>query len=160
MTGIDAVKKILEKVPDISLGYSEINFLRSDELEEGQEGYSFDSSGKSLITGKDGDWEEGWVVIASDNVGDPIFVDTAVSFLPVFSAIHGQGTWDPFIIADSLDRFIDVISILARVSENRTYPVDIENNPIDNHERKAVIKEIRKLIPHSEVEYWEAFLDN
>jgi hypothetical protein len=160
MLDFESIKKFLDEVSDLSLGSSEINFLRSNGLEDGQEGYSFDQNGESLITGQNGDWQENWIVIATDYVGDPIFVDTTSPALMVLSAAHGETTWDPLIIADSLDKFKDIISILATISKNRSNPVDLEKDPVNDDERSAVLKAIKNISPHSEIGYWEIFLEN
>ena len=155
---MESIKKFLDEVPDISLGYSEIIFLRSNELEDGQIGYRVDDKGNSLITGQDGDWQENWIVIASDFAGDPIFVDIASPNLTVLCAAHGEMAWDPMIIADSLDKLKEIISILINVSKHRTSPVDLEANPTREDERESVLKSIQNLIPGSDIEYWQIFL--
>lgn len=128
-------------------------------MEYGQEGYSFDENGDSLISGQDGDWQENWIVIASDYVGDPIFVDNTSPALMVLSAAHGETTWDPLIIAGSLDKFKEIISILATISRHRSNPVDLEKDPINEDERSSVLKAIKNITPHSEIGYWEIFLE-
>src|SRR6266513_5104465 len=111
MTTLDKIKIFLSEIKDISLGYNEINFIQSENLDEEQVGYSIDTNSNSLITGKDGDWKEEWIVIASDQMGDPIIIDVSSVELTVLSAEHGEGTWEPFVIADSLDNFKNTLSI-------------------------------------------------
>jgi hypothetical protein len=160
MTITDKIKTFLKSTSDISLGYNEINFFDAEKLEEEQVGYSFDSNGKSLLTGHDGDWQKEWLVIASDNLGDPILVDTSLPQLTVLCAAHGQGTWEPFIIADGLDNLKNIISLFKHISKNRTNPVELEKHPIGKNERRNLLGEIRRQNPNSEIWYWENLLDN
>jgi hypothetical protein len=49
------------------------------------------------------DWSETWLVIGHDeDLGDPLFVDLADEGLPVFTAMHGQGVWEPEQVVPSL----------------------------------------------------------
>lgn len=151
----EKVKTFLKSAKDISLGYSDINFLNYKRISEEQVGYSFDTNGKSLVTGNDGDWQEEWLVIASDELGDPVIVDTSSPNLIVLTAAHGEGKWEPFVIADTLDNFINIINLLKVAAKNRTNPVDLEKNPISNKERQRILTEIKKQNPYTELIYWE-----
>lgn len=159
MAAVDRIKNFLSDVVDISIGYREINFFPQTTLEEEQTGYSVDPDGHSLITGQDGDWQEGWIAIANDDMGDPFVVDTNSVSLRVLSAAHGEGAWEPFVIADSLDKFRNILSILIKLSKNRTNPVDLEKNPISNKERQAGLKEIEMQNPGAELWFWEGYFE-
>jgi hypothetical protein len=63
MTIIQKIKNFLSDIDSISIGYSELIFLKPNNLDEGQIGYSIDPRNNSLITGQTGDWEDGWIVI-------------------------------------------------------------------------------------------------
>lgn len=64
-----------------------IELFNSEEIEEGQLGYSFDEEGQSLVGNEEGDWKEGWIVIGIDSyLGDPIFVDSNDENCPVYTA--------------------------------------------------------------------------
>jgi len=160
MTPLDKIKAFLTTCTDISFGYADIHFCNPDNLEDEQIGYSIDSRGNSLLTGKDGDWQQEWIVIASDELGDPIIVDTSSDQLTVVSAPHGEGEWMPIVIADSLDNFRDIISLLTDVSKGRTNPIHIEQNPVTVKERKAIMTKIRKQNPETKLWFWEAFFDD
>ncbi len=160
MTILDKIRNFLSDITNVSLGYNEINFIQPDNLDQEQIGYSIDSNGNSLINGDDGDWQEQWLVIAADQLGDPIIVDVSSPNLSVLSAAHGEGTWEPFIIADSLDKFANIISILNNVSKDRTYPVDLEINPITDKERQEALRKIEQQNPEAEIWYWENFFEN
>ena len=160
MTPIDKIKAFLSSATDISLGYNEINFLSSESLEEEQIGYSFDSNGKSLVTDREGDWKKEWIVIASDQMGDPFLIDTSSSSLTVLSAVHGEGSWEPFVVAESLEKFKGIIAILLRVSRKRSDPVTLERNPITEKERQTALAEIQAANPRAEISFWEVYLEN
>ncbi len=77
--------------------------VAADELGKLQLGFRVHPSGRDLTGRKKGDWLPTWVVIGTDeDVGDPLFVDVADDDLPVFTAMHGQGSWDPEEVADAL----------------------------------------------------------
>lgn len=150
----DKIKVFLANVQDVSLGYREINFFSSKKLMNEQLGYRFDLKGNSLITGKPGDWQDEWLVIASDDLGDPIIVDTSLPDLPVLTAMYGEGIWESEMIADNLDKLETIISMLNKLSKGRTSPVDLEANPISSQEAKTILTEIEKQNPNSEIGYW------
>ena len=159
MTILDKIKNFLADTHDVSLGYSEINFIQPENLDEEQIGYSVDAHNNSLITGNDGDWQEEWLVIANDELGDPIFVDVSSPNLTVLSSQHGEGTWEPFVIANSLDNFKSIISILNDISNDGTNPVDLEKNPISVKERQNTLTSIEEQNPDVEIWFWEKFFE-
>ena len=57
---------------------------------------------------REGEWKKTWVVIANEDLnGDPIFIDLDDSRLPVYTAPHGAGHWEPVLLASSFSGFID-----------------------------------------------------
>ncbi|MGE6348867.1 hypothetical protein ACQKIY_16465 [Bacillus mycoides] len=87
-----------------------IELFNSEEIEEGQLGYSFDEEGKSLVGNEEGDWKEGWIVIGIDSyLGDPIFVDSNDEKCPVYAAMHGEGDWEPECIAKRIEDVIEKV---------------------------------------------------
>jgi hypothetical protein len=160
VTILDKIKNFLSDVTDVSLAYNEINFIHPDNLDEEQIGYSFDSNGNSLIIGNDGDWQEEWLVIATDQLGDPIIVDISSPKLTVLSTAHGEGSWEPFVIANSLESFKAIISVLHKIAKNRTNQVDLVNHPITDKERKDALKKIEKENSDVELCFWENFFEN
>ena len=155
----DKIKSFLKTTPDISFGYSEINFCNPDNLDNEQIGYSIDESGNSFTTDDDGGWPQQWLVIATDELGDPIIIDTSSAELTVLSAVHGDDLWESFIIANNLDNFKDIISLLSKVSKDRTNPIDLEQNPVTDEEQQDVLTKIEKQNPDAELWYWEAFFE-
>jgi hypothetical protein len=156
----DKIKTFLSENKDVSLGYNEINFFDPENLDEEQIGYRVDMDSNSLITGNKGDWREEWIVIASDYTGDPIIIDVSSPKLTVLSAAHGEGNREPFVIADSMDNFKNIISILHDISKDRTNPDELENNPVKDKEKRNALTKIRQLSPDTENEYWENFFEN
>jgi hypothetical protein len=143
----------------LSLGYNELNFATSETLSEFQLGYSIDPKGKSLIGEKDGDWNKDWIVISRDDLGEPHFTDLKTG--KIFTAMHGQGDWEPDLISISLEKYIETINILFELSKKRDNPDDLENNPITQNE----IEQFEKFIEEAnngEVEFyeWENWVEN
>jgi hypothetical protein len=155
----EKIRTFLKSTKSVSLGYNEINFFSPEELDEEQVGYSVDPDGKSLITGKNGDWQQEWIVIGYDALGDPILADTSMPQCTVLSATHGEGDWKPFIIADSLDNLKAILLLLTNISKNRTDPDELEKTPISKKERQNLLQEIRRQNSNSEIWFWENFLE-
>jgi hypothetical protein len=89
----------------IDYGVGAIVLFNPAELAEGQIGYSITPDGTTLIGDGDGDWHYDWLVIGhEDACGDPIFMSVVPPY-PVFTAIHGEGSWDEKQVAPSLDKF-------------------------------------------------------
>lgn len=147
------------KFDNLSLGYNELNFATSETLSGFQLGYSIDPKGKSLIGEKDGDWDENWIVISRDDLGEPHFTDLKTG--KVFTVMHGQGDWEPDLISISLEKYIETINILFELSKKRDNPDDLENNPITQNE----IEQFEKFIEEAnngKVEFykWENWVEN
>jgi len=158
MSARETIDNFLSQHENITLGYSELNFVSADSLEAAQIGYSVDAKGKSLITGKKGDWQTSWTVIANDEASDPIFVDTATPELRVFTAAHGMGSWDPEPIADSLKSFADVVAQLRLLAIGRSNPVEKLLNPISAQEAHAFLKFVQTANPNTDAAYWETIM--
>ena len=161
MTLPDKIKNFLNSANDVRLGYNGINFFNTDNISEGQVGYSIGNGGKSLITDEEGSWQKEWLVIGWETLGgDPIMVDLSLPQFPVLSAMHGEGSWDPFIIADNLDNFNNILVLIKSISRNRTNPVEVQKNPISYDERDTILASIQNENSVTEISYWETFLEN
>lgn len=158
MSAQESIHNFLSQNEDITLGYSEVNFLEAASLEKSQVGYSFDAKGNSLMTGKKGDWQPSWIVIANDETGDPIFVDTDTPGLRVFTATHGMGSWEPEPIADSLKSFADVVSQLRLLATGRANPVEKLLNPLSAQEAHEFLKFVKTANPNTDAAYWETIM--
>lgn len=159
MTALERIKQFLNEVPSISLGYTEIAFFSPDKLAKEQIGYSIDDNKKSLVTGREGDWKKEWLVIGRDGLGDPIIVDQSEANLSVWTAMHGEGEWDPSLIAGSLEAFKKILLNLEHLSKQRTNPADLAKNPISKKDQKQFIKEIKESNPEADIYYWSGIFE-
>lgn len=133
---------------DVSLGYRTVRLLSAAELPGSQEGYQGDEG-----------WSSDWLVIAEeDELGDPIFADTSSERLPVFTAAHGEGVWEPVQIGDSFDGFVAGLREVSSISAGREHPVGFEENPLSDAEREKILGRIREQNPNSDPEFWESWL--
>ncbi|GAB2454710.1 hypothetical protein GCM10011375_02290 [Hymenobacter qilianensis] len=160
MKDLNKIKIFLLEAKDISLGYSEIKFVDYDDLDAAQIGYKVDSKGNNLTSINEGDWQEEWLVIANDDLGDPIIVDTSSPDLAVLTAAHGEGDWEPQVIAESLDDFKEILNILNNSSLERNSELDTDKNSIDETQKQDFLLKIEQRNPDAAIWYWEAFLNN
>lgn len=158
MNGRTAIHTFLTQQKNITFGYSELNFVPADSLENSQVGYSFDAQGNSLMTGKKGDWQPNWIVIANDESGDPLFVDTATPDLHVLTAAHGMGSWEAEPVADSLNSFAGIVSQLRLLATGRSNPVEKLLNPLLAREAQDFLKFVRTASPNTDPAYWETLM--
>ena len=120
---------------EVTIGYSGIELVSRTELEDHQLGYSVTDDGKSLIGNEIGDWKAGWIVIGHEtNCGDPIFIDSDHPKFPVYTAMHGAGSWEPQLICPTYDAFLQVIDKLSELAIGREYPTKLEEKPMTQKE--------------------------
>jgi hypothetical protein len=100
----EQVRRLLSEAPErLAVGDGVIVLVKPEELGDIQLGYGIDRDGSKLSGDKPGDWRASWIVIGTDeDLGEPFFVDLAEPELPVFTAMHGAGAWDPRPVARSL----------------------------------------------------------
>lgn len=156
------VRTFLNNITDLSIGYNQVHFLTESTIEAGQTGFSIDAAGNSLVTGEDGAWQAGWLVIANDRLGDPVFIDTGSDDETVMIAAGGDETdeeWDPIFIADNLASFRDIINALQALSQDRNDPVAIKAKPLTPQEKQQFIKMVTRQNPGSDTWFWEDFLE-
>ena len=112
-------------------------------LEEMQAGYSKTPNGKSLLTTDGGSWRANWIVIGHETCcGDPIFLDVGDPRLPVFTAMHGEGSWSPQQIAISIEAFAGCFQEFALVAKLRSSPVEVQQHPLGDAEREAFLAHV------------------
>src|SRR5262249_47354625 len=101
-----------------------------------------------------------WVVIGYEtSLGEPLFLDTNSTSLPVFTAMQGEGVWNPVQVATSVEAFGMCFEEFARISERRRNPVDCEANPISDGERAVYLRRIAELNQSSSApEFWDVLL--
>lgn len=143
---------------EISLGCGGIKLLPASDLQEGQVGYSVDPDGKRLSGDAAGHWRSSWLVIGYDTgLGDPIFADTSAPLLPVFTAMQGEGTWNPKPIATSMEAFRKILLEFGRISESRQTPAAAERNQLTLAQREAFLEQVAQINEGQiEPEFWEA----
>jgi hypothetical protein len=151
------ILKFIDAQSDLYMGYNEIVFFKPQNIAKLQIGYSYDNAGKSLTDQTVGSWNDRWIVIATDQLGDPIFIDSSSSRFTVYAAAHGEGAWEPYIISDSLFEFKEVIGLLRKISIDRTNPVEIEENPIND--KADFLGYVTLKNPNTELWYWEQFFE-
>jgi hypothetical protein len=129
---------------DLTFGYGGINFFTPSTLADEQKGY------------EGADWNENWLVIASDVLGgDPIFIDTSSDKLPVYTAMHGNGSWEPVPVADSWTQFLAALEFSRRYTKGREYPVGLENNPLSATEQSTLMDGLQEILGSPMPHFWE-----
>lgn len=145
---------------DVSLGCGGLHLFDVSEMEGGQIGYSVAPDGTSLCGEDHGAWKPGWIVIGCETAcGDPLFLETGDPALPVLTAKHGEGAWEPVPISISLDAFFASLKELARISRGRSNPAELDANPLSEGERSAFLARISSLNNGQvNVEFWDVLL--
>jgi hypothetical protein len=122
-----ALPKDLLPQPDLSFGIGGVEFLSPTSLAEEQHGYVAS------------DWDKSWLVVARESAcGDPIFIDQARDGLPVYTAMHGMGAWEPTSIANSWAQFLAALELIRPYAKGREHPVGLEENPLSLSEMDAL----------------------
>jgi hypothetical protein len=146
-------------IREVSFGYSTVELFDADELEAAQIGYGVGPLGESLVGDAPGDWKRGWLVVAHEGLlGDPIFVDLESDELPVFTAMHGAGVWEPERIASSFRGFVKALGEVERVSRGRSNPAELERNPLPDSERESALRRIAEASGTAPAEFWSSWL--
>lgn len=65
-------------------------------------------------------FKSSWWVICSNAFDDPFFVDfeEEQQGFPVYFAFHGQGCWQPILVAHSLNEFVNILSDIQKLQGN------------------------------------------
>ena len=100
----EEVATLLDGAPaTVQVGESTFELIAAAQLGDAQVGFAVDPGGDSLTGDRPGDWRPEWIVVGTDaDLGDPLFVDLRSTELPVLTAMHGEGDWDPEEVAPSL----------------------------------------------------------
>jgi len=146
---------------EVNFGCGGIKLFSSPEIEGQQLGYSVAANGSSLCTGAEGAWQPSWLVIGCESaLGDPIFIDTDDDALPVFTAMHGEGAWEPNPIATSAEAFANCLKEFARIAAGRANPGEHNANPVGDDDRKRFLNRIAELNrTASAPEFWDVMLE-
>lgn len=133
-------------IDEIKFGAGGIRLFTADEIEKGQVGYRVTPDGKSLCSEVEGAWQPSWIAIGYETAcGDPLFIETAEPSLPVLTAIHGEGTWEPMPIALSFDAFAECVREFARIAQHRNNPVELDALPLPEAVRSAFLRRVDEL---------------
>lgn len=145
----------------VSVGAGGITFLALDELDAGQVGYARTPEGRDLTGTGEGDWRSSWLVFACETgLGDPIFVDLADATFPVFSAMHGAGSWDPTLIAESFQGFIRALGVLRHHTKGRTNMIELEERPFTARELEELVADLECVGPSANRSFWTGWLES
>jgi hypothetical protein len=148
-------------VDEVAYGCGGIKLLGAAQIGQGQVGYSVAPDGKSLCSRDPGAWRPNWTVIGYEIAcGDPLFIDTDESALPVLTAIHGESAWKPQPVAISIEAFVRSLEEFARISEGRTNPVEHDKNPLSDNERETFLRRVEELNgSRFKPDFWAALLE-
>ena len=129
----------------VEYGVGGIQLFRCDELPRGQVGFAVALDGESLVGVGPGYWRPEWVVIGHETAcGDPIFASDETPH-PVFSAMHGEGSWDPKLVAPSLEAFAHCLRAFQRFAVGRSSSIEINANPPTPEQQGQFLTVIRSL---------------
>lgn len=130
-------------IDEVSYGSGGIKLFGPDDIDECQVGYSVAPDGKSLCSHGAGSWQSSWIAIGHETAcGDPLFIESADPALPVLTALHGEGKWEPMPVAISLNAFAQLFSEFARIAKGRSTPVELDHNPLSEAERDAFLRRV------------------
>jgi hypothetical protein len=159
----ESYSTVLEAMPvnEVSYGVGGIKLFSAAELEQGQLGYGVAPDGKSLCSGEDGAWQPTWIAIGYETAcGDPLFIETDEPTLPVLTAIHGEGYWEPMPVAISFDAFVRQINDFARIAKGRSNPVELDDNPLPDTERDSFLERVDEMNERQfDSSFWAVLLD-
>lgn len=129
----------------IEYGIGGVRLLRLGDVPQGQVGYAVGRDGESFVGTGPGDWRPEWMVIGYEMAcGDPIFASQE-SPHPVFTAMHGQGSWEPTLVAQSLDGFEECLTVFQRFATARSNEMELAANPATAEEQSRYLEDIRTL---------------
>ncbi|EJV44738.1 MULTISPECIES: hypothetical protein [Bacillus] len=134
------------KEKELSIGYSGLIIYSNSALEKEQLGYSIDNKG---------DWRQSWFVIGhEEEYGNPIFVDMSRRYLPIYTAEHGEGEWNPRIIASSLKGFIKTLNYLYDLSKDRENPIENKDNALSVCDKAKLLTKIIIQTKRLNIRFW------
>jgi hypothetical protein len=153
--------KILKKynLGEIYFGSSGFTIFKENELEKAQLGYATHPDGTDLTGSNEGDWDKNWVVFGQNaSLGDPYFVDTENSELPVYTAMHGTGTWSPNEISPNLNSFLSSLSYLSsRSKEDGCMISPNEDTITDEAQLSEIGDELNRI--NQDSWFWSNFIE-
>jgi hypothetical protein len=138
----------------IEIGYTGLSLVPLEEIPEAQRGYG------DLPRGSAASWKPSWIVVGHESLcGDPVFIDSEASGIPVYTAAHGEGAWNPFMVAPSSSSFFEIVRKLAALAKGRESPVKMRSNPISDAEQCEFISFVEKYFNRRVPEFWTSMLE-
>jgi hypothetical protein len=129
----------------VGYGVGGLELFRPDHVPRGQLGFAVASDGESLAGIGPGDWRPEWIVIGHETAcGDPIFASDEAPH-PVSSAIRGEGSWDPKLVAPSIEAFAQCLRAFQGFAAGRSSPVELDANPPTPEQQAQFLTVIRRL---------------
>lgn len=128
--------------------FQELVVYAAPQLEDAQIGFRGPRRGDESFVAPHG-WRRGWIVIATDS-GDPYFLDTARvgarGECPIFTAMHGTGTWEPLLAASSLEQFLRILEVWLRIVVTHHDPLN-PDEPLDETQARRLAIDIERIDP-------------
>jgi hypothetical protein len=129
----------------VEYGIGGVALFRPNDVSQAQVGFAVASDGESFVGTGPGDWRPEWVAIGYDMAcGDPIFASQETPH-PVFTAMHGEGAWEPKRVSPSLDVFRECLTVFQRFATGRNTQLDLDANPPTPEEQAQFLQNIRTL---------------
>lgn len=126
--------------------FQELILYSAPELDRAQVGFRGPRLHDDAFVAPHG-WRRTWVVIAYDS-GDPYFIDTTKNLpdgdSPIWTAMHGTGTWEPLLAASSLSHFLQILRVWTRIvvsHHDRQNP----DEPLDDAHLRRLTNELRQV---------------
>lgn len=128
--------------------FQALTLYAAPELERAQVGFRGTRPGDDSFVAPHG-WRRSWLVIAYDN-GDPYFLDVAKCTpdgdCPVWTAMHGTGTWEPTLAASSLAQFLRILRVWTYYVVPHHDPQN-PDEPLDDAHLRRMTSEIGQIDP-------------
>lgn len=150
---LELIHSELEKIKE----FTNIEIYEYNSLNEAQIGYSIDSNGNSLVEPEEGSWDSNWVVFGYETrCGDPIVMDLGDKGFPVFSLMHGMGSWEGgTTLADSINLFYKtILTVSLFIKEKNLF----ECKKLTNKELKLLENDLLLHISNYDLEVWQSML--
>lgn len=133
--------------------FQALTLYAAPELERAQVNFRGTRPGDESFVAPHG-WRRSWVVIANDN-GDPYFLDvskqTPDGDCPVWTAMHGTGTWEPSLAASSLAQFLRILRVWVYYVVPHYDPQN-PDEPLDDAHLRRMTNELNQI--DTTTEHW------
>ena len=133
--------------------FQALTLYAAPELERAQVNFRGTRPGDESFVAPHG-WRRSWVVIAYDN-GDPYFLDvskqTPDGECPVWTAMHGTGTWEPSLAASSLAQFLRILRVWVHYVVPHYDPQN-PDEPLDDAHLRRMTSELNQI--DTTTEHW------